>query len=293
MPPYRRAPVGQRPTKSTVSRTGTPFASWRRVLASAGVTPHSEYQYGRMLSRFADFRVQHPETSLTACVRAFLKTLTPAVGHTAYLALKAAIPDAVEWQTVPHPRPRRNEAVLEATLLAPEDRETLRGAIRPEPKLAAMFELFWVLRRVEVTRARWADINLTTGQIAVPHGKGGIPRWTLLPETAQRALAAWYRAAGEPPDSTLIFPGRFGGPMNPGSVSHIVRRTLKAAGLTRRWRGAHAFRRTLATEYLAQNPDDLRGLQKLLGHASIVTTKLYDYTRPADLRPRLDRYPTL
>lgn len=266
-----------------------PWLARFRAHPGRSMTPSTRAQYVRLVRRYADYRVAHPEGSLTSSVRDFLGTLTLSVGHTAWLALRRALPETVDWTTIPHPRPKRNEPVLQATLLSDDERAALRRVFAG-PRERCLFELFWVLRRIEVTRARWADVDLTKGMIAVPQGKGDLPGWTVLPEPTQLALYDWFVAAGQPPDEALIFPGRFPGrPMNAGSVSHIVRRVLARAGIARRWRGAHAFRRTLATAYLRENPQDIRGLQKILRHRSIVTTTLYDYAQPEELKPRIAR----
>ena len=238
-----------------------------------------------MIARFVDYRVAHPDGSIALSVREFLLTLTPATGNTAFLALRAALPD-LDWKTTPHPRSRRDEAMLLATLFTSAELTMIRAAVMTA-KERALLELFWTLRRVEVTRAFWADVNLSSGTIRVVR-KGGKVTWTLLREETQVALAEWFVTAGQPGDTAYIFPGRRG-PMRAQSVGALVRRVLRRAGVYRRWRGAHAFRRTLATRYLAENPGDLAGLAKLLGHEGISTTFLYDWIQPAELRPRLDR----
>lgn len=250
------------------------------------MTANTRYQRSRMIARFVDYRVAHPNGTLGDSVRAFLLTLTPASGNTAWFALRAGLPD-LDWRTVPRPRPRRDEATLLATLLAPDEIPTIRRAMRG-PMERAVLELLWTLRRVETTRARWSDVNLSDGTMRVVR-KGGRVTWTLLRPETQLALAEWFIAAGQPPDTAYIFPGRFGGAMNPHSIGDLVRRVFRRAGLYRRWRCAHAFRRTLATRWMAQLPGDSEGLAKLLGHTSVSTTYLYNYLGPDDLRPRLDR----
>ncbi len=251
------------------------------------VTPRTKYQWGRMLVRFAEYRVAHPEGSLIDSVRSFLASLTPANGHTAFLALRAALPDRIPWQSIPHPRARRDEAMLLATLFTAAELVRIRASAT-HPRDRALLECLWTLRRVEPTRSHWADIDLSAGTMRVIR-KGGRVSWTLLRLEAQLALTQWFIAAGQPPDSAWIFPGRAGHALQPRSVSDIVRGILDRAGVYRRWRGAHAFRRTMATAYLQQNPGDLEGLAKLLGHQTISTTFLYDWLQPQELRPRLDR----
>lgn len=254
------------------------------------MTPGTCYQYSRMVTRFARYRVTHPDTSLTESVGAFLQSLTPASAHTAFLALRAALPDAaVPWATLRRPAARRNEAMLLGTLFDADEVRKVRAAATT-PRERAIIELCWTLRRIETTRVRWADVNLTDGTIRLVR-KGGKATWTLLPQSTQQALADWFVASGQPPDTAFILPGRFSRALHHETVSQLVRRLLKRAGVYRPGRGCHAWRRTLATRYLQANPGDLDGLAKLLGHSQVSTTFLYSFMQPATLRPRLDRVP--
>ena len=247
------------------------------------MTPMTRRQYGRLLKRFVTHRVAYPDGTIEEGVRAFLGTLTESVAHTGYLALKAALPEAA-WRTIPAPRPRRNEARLLATLYSREELTAARAAAEA-PRERAVLELAWTLRRVELTRIRWADVDLTTGTIRVVR-KGGRETWTLLIPAAQMALAKWYVALGQPDDATPVFPGRAGA-MTPGHIGKIYRAVLRRARIYKPWRGLHAARRSLATRYLNENPGDLDGLARLLGHQKLDTTRLYSWPTPDDLRPRL------
>jgi integrase/recombinase XerC len=51
----------------------------------------------------------------------------------------------------------------------------------------------------------------------------------------------------------------------------------------------HALRHTFATHYLDANPGDLRGLARLLGHASLNTVMIYTEPDMNDLADRLGR----
>jgi len=51
----------------------------------------------------------------------------------------------------------------------------------------------------------------------------------------------------------------------------------------------HMLRHTFATRYLAANPDDLRGLARLLGHASLDTVMIYTEPGLDDLIRRMER----
>src|SRR5262249_34356142 len=145
------------------------------------------------------------------------------MGRIAHQALHWAHPD-LHWRTIPKPRPKRNEANLQRTLMGPDVRARLRNSLE-HPRDRAMMELFWTLRRAEVAASYWRDVDFGQGMVYVV-GKGDKPGWTLLPETAQAALASWYVAAGQPADDQPIFPGFLGFPMSPGTVSNRVRKLL-------------------------------------------------------------------
>ena len=53
--------------------------------------------------------------------------------------------------------------------------------------------------------------------------------------------------------------------------------------------GPHVLRHTFATRYLNANPDDLRGLAALLGHASLNTVMIYTEPTMEDLAKRMEK----
>ncbi|MBN1564411.1 MAG: tyrosine-type recombinase/integrase [Anaerolineae bacterium] len=52
---------------------------------------------------------------------------------------------------------------------------------------------------------------------------------------------------------------------------------------------AHMLRHTFATRYLAANPDDLRGLAHLMGHASLDMVMRYTEPTLDELTERIER----
>src|SRR5262249_17873024 len=129
----------------------------------------------------------------------WLATLPLASQKLGRAALKRAYgARALDWELIELRRYRRNEPKLRASLLSTEERAQLRAAYRHDPRLRAMFELFWVLRRAEVAALSWPDVDLVRGVVAIHHGKGDKSAVQALPVETRAALAAWHQAAGAP-----------------------------------------------------------------------------------------------
>jgi len=63
--------------------------------------------------------------------------------------------------------------------------------------------------------------------------------------------------------------------INQRTIPRTIRKWCKLAGVKRV--NPHAFRHSAATHMLVENGADIRVIQKLLGHASIVTTEIYPH----------------
>jgi integrase len=254
-------------------------------------SPTTRHHYALVYRRFAAFQTTVPAAPLAEQIGRFLATQRPTMQRACRNALKARWrrhPD-VDWDEIPCAPTRRNEAVLSAGLLdRPEDRARL-GAVCVTVRDRVLVELCYVLRRAEVARARWADVDLERAVLSVPHGKGDRSAWTLLPPAGVAALRA-LRAEQGPlwnPEGLIPPSGLTGREMHPGSLGQWVRKLLRRAGLTRPWRGAHALRRTFACLYWRRHPGDLRGLQQLMRHQAMATTCLYLFPAPEDLAARV------
>jgi site-specific recombinase XerD len=94
-------------------------------------------------------------------------------------------------------------------------------------------------------------------------GKGDKERMIVLNDTLFAALTALERELGE---TTYYFPGRYGGALHPQSVHKIIKR--------RTGQNPHSLRHAGATAAYNRT-HDLRGVQEMLGHASMATTQRY------------------
>ena len=117
--------------------------------------------------------------------------------------------------------------------------------------------------------------DLQEGMLRV-RGKGGKEREVPIVRKAQAALQAYLarRAELKPRDGALLL-NRRGGRLTTRSVARHLARYALIAG-ARRHVHPHALRHSFATHLLDMGAD-LRGIQELLGHASLSTTQRYTH----------------
>lgn len=148
----------------------------------------------------------------------------------------------------------------------------------------AIIELLYAsaLRVSELTGLSLGDVDLGRLTVRVL-GKGSKERVVPFGVPAKHALEEWLRvrdALAEHP--TAFFVGAKGQRLTQRTVYELVSRLLKAvpgAGPS----GPHTLRHTAAT-HLLDGGADLRGVQELLGHASLATTQLYTHVSTERLK---------
>jgi len=118
-------------------------------------------------------------------------------------------------------------------------------------------------------------------------GKGGKMRSVPVIPAIQRAVEEYLRLCPYtvPPEGPL-FVGARGGPLSPRIIQLAVEELRGALGLPDS-ATPHALRHSFATHLLARG-GDLRGIQELLGHASLSTTQLYTKVDAARLMDAFD-----
>jgi integrase/recombinase XerD len=189
------------------------------------------------------------------------------------------------------PRAVLSEAAVERLLVAPSSLTPI--GVRDRAILALLYSTG--LRRAEVAALDLNDVDLTEGLVHVRRGKGGKPRLVPLGESAGEDLRRYLTKGRQEmaeghrmPRTSALFvgaggPGRRnqGGRLQPDGVSLLVRRTCAKAGLPRPVM-AHALRHAFATHLLRAGAD-VRHVQRLLGHSSVVTTETYTAVAVKDL----------
>ncbi len=135
------------------------------------------------------------------------------------------------------------------------------------------------IRVSECANLRCGDVKISYGksELFIRNGKGCKSRTIQIPNTLKKQLKSylkWKKQRKEPTglDDYLFLGQR--GPMKPSAIQQIVKKYLKKLGLYEKGKSVHALRHSYAVAYYRKTKD-LRGLQKQLGHSSIVNTQVY------------------
>jgi integrase/recombinase XerD len=134
------------------------------------------------------------------------------------------------------------------------------------------------------------DLDLEEGSLLVRAGKGGKDRRVPLGRAARRALGAYLTAtrptlvARSAPQGArgAVFLNARGGRLTRQGCWKILKGYASAAGLGARV-SPHTLRHSFATHMLEAGAD-IRAVQELLGHASLVTTQVYTLVTTRRLR---------
>lgn len=126
------------------------------------------------------------------------------------------------------------------------------------------------LRVSELVRLRVSDIQADRMMIRVEQGKGRKDRYTLLSKRVLTELRNYWRIKRPP---VWLFPGHGGNAMAPRTIQKTYRTAIERAGINRKG-GIHTLRHCFAT-HLLEAGVDLRTIQLLMGHQSIISTMLY------------------
>lgn len=130
------------------------------------------------------------------------------------------------------------------------------------------------------------DVDLAGGTIRV-RGKGRRERLGIVGSHAAEALRGWLEVRTtlpQPRGATArapLFRNKFGRRLSVRGVARLLEKHLASAGLSGR-ASPHTLRHSFAT-HLLDNGADIRSVQELLGHKSIVTTQIYTHVTTAKL----------
>ena len=134
------------------------------------------------------------------------------------------------------------------------------------------------LRVSELIGLKISDIFLDEQFIRV-FGKGSKQRLVPIGEPAIQAIRLYRQVRDAGPvqkaAEDILFLNHRGGKLSRVAVFNIVKEQAAAAGI-RKEISPHTFRHSFAT-HLVENGADLRVVQQMLGHESILTTEIYTH----------------
>jgi integrase/recombinase XerD len=156
-------------------------------------------------------------------------------------------------------------------ILSTQEVERLLAAVKnPKHHVMLMTAYGGGLRVSELVRLRLTDIHSDRMMIRVEQGKGLKDRYTLLSKRVLTALRAYWKIRRP---QVWLFPGYHDSPMDVRTIQKVYRATIEKAGIHRRG-GIHTLRHCFAT-HLLEAGVDMRTIQLLMGHRSIISTMRY------------------
>lgn len=143
------------------------------------------------------------------------------------------------------------------------------------------------LRVSELVNLRFTDIHRGEGFVTVT-GKGNKQRLVPISDRALKEIENYIPGRNSLPviyDQNIIFLNRRGRKLTRAMIFTIIKDLAAKAGITKKI-SPHTFRHSFAT-HLIEGGADLRAVQEMLGHESILTTEIYTHIDRSFLRDTL------
>jgi integrase len=155
--------------------------------------------------------------------------------------------------------------------LTPEEYNRLTNLLNEDKDIQASnllrLALFTGMRRGELFKLKWKDINLNRKIISIKDPKSGLDEKIPLNEMALSVLDKHPKT-----ESKFVFPGLGGNQRK--TTPRSLRRIIKKAGLNN-FRPLQGLRHAYASTLASSGKVDIYAIQKLLTHKSPVTTQRY------------------
>jgi len=147
--------------------------------------------------------------------------------------------------------------------------------------------LYTGMRRGEMFKLKWNDIDFQRGFISIKNPKGGVSQKIPLNEQARQVLESHPKTQinkdkDNPKYSEYVFVKGDNLPFK--DIKERVNKIKQAAGLPADFRPLHGLRHTYASMLASSGKVDLYTLQKLLTHKSPVMTQRYAHLRDEALK---------
>ena len=172
--------------------------------------------------------------------------------------------------------PRKKSSPLPEVFSPSEVLRVIDGARGLKQRVLLMTAYSAGLRVGELVNLKIADIDAARMTLRVKQGKGGKDRYAILAQNLLTELRQYWKRYRP---SIWLFPNRAkNGPLSRNEAWHIFNQAKKRAGI-KKGRGIHTLRACFAT-HLLEAGVDLRSIQFLMGHSSILSTQRYLRLQP-------------
>jgi integrase len=153
----------------------------------------------------------------------------------------------------------------------------IENSSHPQAGPIMKMALFTGMRRGELFKLKWEDIDFERGFIQIKDPKGGPDQKIPLNDAARNLLA------DHPPlESPYVFPGRGGNQRT--DINKAVNEIKKDAALPKDFRPLHGLRHVYASMLASSGQVDMYTLQKLLTHKDPKMTQRYAHLRDDALK---------
>jgi integrase/recombinase XerD len=249
-----------------------------RDLRTRNRSPHTEEAYVRECRRFAEHFSKPPGRITLEEILGYLSKREQEGAKPASRQLTVAALGFLYGVTLDRPEivaklPRVRVPVKQPDILSGSEVEQVLSAVHPLRNRVVLFVAYGAgLRIRECCRLQVGDIDSKRMMIHVRQGKGFLDRHVVLSERLLKLLRDYWTATR--PKGPHLFAGRGrDGLLSSKSVSRALLIAVQEVGLAKHVT-PHTFRHSFAT-HLLELGTDIRVIQQLLGHRSIMSTTRY------------------
>lgn len=158
-----------------------------------------------------------------------------------------------------------------------------------------LLELFFTmcLRASEAVGMKFDDVNLSSKHIWIKRKGGDVVKLPLNQHIADR-FDIWFNARKKynGSDSEFVFLTSRGSQMTTRQARYVVHNAMKRADIKKRKSGTHILRHSGASHRLKKG-ENIRVIQKLLGHKTLSTTEKYLHFDETEVEGLIYRSETL
>lgn len=243
-----------------------------------GFSPRTQEAYLSAVAGLAKHYKQSPEKITKGMIRDYLlyliqgRKLAWSSRNIAVSGLRFFYTHTIGKKYVSLSIPPRKQVTQLPEILSAEELESLFAALSNQKHRTLLMTTYSAgLRVSEVVGLKVADIDSKRMMIRVQQGKGRKDRYTILSKRLLTELRIYWKMYHPP---VWLFSGtNVKRPLTDRSAQNIYYRAKDRAGITK-GKGIHILRHCFAT-HLLEAGVNLRTIQMLMGHTSIMTTMVY------------------